>query len=70
MKKNPAAVELGRKGGAARAKKMTAEERSEAARQAVQARWAKLKALTEGAKALEEKAVKREAAQRKKVTNG
>lgn len=41
--KNPAAVELGRKGGLkggkARAAKMTAEERSEAARRAAQARW-------------------------------
>jgi hypothetical protein len=41
--KNPAAVELGRKGGLkggrARAAKMTPEERSEAARRAAQARW-------------------------------
>ncbi|MDH3524126.1 MAG: hypothetical protein OES32_11110 [Acidobacteriota bacterium] len=41
--KNPAAVALGRlggkKGGKARAAKMTAEERSEAARKAAQARW-------------------------------
>jgi len=44
-KKHPAAVALGRlgglKGGPARAKKLTAEERSESARKAVQARWAK-----------------------------
>jgi hypothetical protein len=44
-KKNPAAVMLGRlgglKGGSARAAKMTAEERSESARKAVTARWAK-----------------------------
>jgi hypothetical protein len=33
-KKNAAAVELGRKGGKARLKKMTAEERSESARKA------------------------------------
>lgn len=43
--KNPAAVALGRKGGLkggkARAKSLTAERRSEIARQAVQARWAK-----------------------------
>lgn len=43
--KNPAAVELGRrggkKGGKARAAKMTPEERSESARKAAQARWAK-----------------------------
>lgn len=41
--KDPAAVALGRKGGLkggkARAAKMTAEERSEAARKAAQARW-------------------------------
>ncbi len=43
--KDPAAVELGRrggkKGGPARAAKMTPEERSESARKAVNARWAK-----------------------------
>jgi hypothetical protein len=39
--KNPAAVALGRKGGRARAKKLTPEERSDAARMAVEARWAK-----------------------------
>jgi len=42
-KKNEAAVALGRrgarKGGLARAASMTAEERSESARQAVAARW-------------------------------
>ena len=41
--KNPAAVELGRKGGLkggkARAESMTPEERSEAARRAARARW-------------------------------
>jgi hypothetical protein len=41
--KNPAAVALGRlggvKGGVARAKKLTAEERSEIARKAASARW-------------------------------
>lgn len=41
--KNPAAVELGRlggkKGGKARAAKLTAEERSEQARRAARARW-------------------------------
>lgn len=41
--KNPAAVELGRKGGLkggkARAEQMTPEERSAAARKAAQARW-------------------------------
>jgi len=46
-KKNPAAVMLGRlgglKGGYARAANMTPEERSESARKAVRARWAKAK---------------------------
>lgn len=41
--RDPAAVELGRKGGLkggnARAAKMTPEERSESARKAAQARW-------------------------------
>jgi hypothetical protein len=44
-KKDPAAVALGRKGGKARLKKMTAEERSEIARKAGKAsaavRWGK-----------------------------
>jgi len=44
-KKNPAAVELGRrgglKGGKARAAKMTPEERSESARKAAKPSWAK-----------------------------
>lgn len=43
--KNPAAVALGKlgesKGGKARAKNMTPEERSESARKAAKARWAK-----------------------------
>jgi hypothetical protein len=46
-KKNPAAVALGRKGGKkggpARAAKLTPKQRSESARKAVQARWAKAK---------------------------
>ena len=46
-KKNPAAVALGRKGGLkgghARAAAMTPEQRSESARKAVLARWAKKK---------------------------
>jgi len=45
--KNPAAVELGRlgglKGGAARAKSLSAKERSEIARKAAQARYGKKK---------------------------
>jgi hypothetical protein len=44
-KKNPAAVALGReggkKGGPARAAKLTPQQRSESARKAVQARWSK-----------------------------
>src|ERR1700679_145009 len=44
-RKNPAAVALGRKGGKkggpARAAKLTPAQRSESARKAVQARWAK-----------------------------
>ena len=39
--KSAAAVELGRKGGAARAKKMSPERRAEIARMAAQARYAK-----------------------------
>lgn len=46
-RKNPYAVALGRrggeKGGPARAAAMTAEERSESARNAVRARWEKAK---------------------------
>jgi len=49
-RKNLYAVALGRRGGKiggpARAANMTAQERSEAARKAVQARWAKAKAET------------------------
>jgi hypothetical protein len=47
VKKNPAAVALGRrggkKGGPARAAILTPEQRSESPRRAVQARWAKAK---------------------------
>jgi hypothetical protein len=46
-RKDPAAVALGRKGGKkggpARAAKLTPEQRSESARKAVKARWAKAK---------------------------
>lgn len=48
MKKDPAAVALGRKGGKATAKKRTSKERSEAARKAVLARWAKQKKADPG----------------------
>jgi hypothetical protein len=37
--KNPAAAALGRKGGAARAKSMTAERRAEIAKKAAASRW-------------------------------
>jgi len=40
-RKNPAAVSLGRKGGKARLKTMTAKQRSQAARRAAKARWKK-----------------------------
>jgi hypothetical protein len=44
-RKNQAAVELGRKGGKATARKLTLEQRKESARRAAQARWAKHKKL-------------------------
>ncbi len=43
MKKNPAAVALGRLGGIARIKAQSPQQRSEAARHAVNVRWAKYK---------------------------
>jgi hypothetical protein len=43
-RKNPYAVALGRKGGKARVKNLSPEERSESARKAVQARWQKARA--------------------------
>ena len=50
--KNPAAVELGRlggkKGGRARAEKMSQKERSAIARRAAQARWARRDAAHPG----------------------
>lgn len=42
-KKNPAAVALGRKGGKARAAKMSKKQMSDAMKKAVEARWAKEK---------------------------
>jgi hypothetical protein len=39
--KDPSAIKLGRKGGKATAARRTKQERSEAARKAVIARWAK-----------------------------
>jgi len=41
--KDPNAVALGRKGGKARLQKLTPEQRSDIARKAVTARWAKAK---------------------------
>ena len=41
--KDKAAVELGRKGGRARAEKLTKEQREDIARLAAQARWRKAK---------------------------
>jgi hypothetical protein len=42
-RKNPAAVELGRKGGKNSRKNLTAEKRTELGRRAVTARWKKKK---------------------------
>jgi general stress protein YciG len=54
--KDQAAVSLGRKGGKATARNRTPEERAEAARKAVQARWAKqdklVAEITQGTKEL------------------
>jgi len=51
-RKDPAAVALGRKGGKkggpARAAKLSAEQRSESATKAVLARWARTKAKAPG----------------------
>jgi hypothetical protein len=44
-KKDPAAVAFGRKGGKARARKLSAQELSEQARKAVAARWARRKGV-------------------------
>jgi hypothetical protein len=46
-RKDPAAVALGRKGGRARMKKMTAEQRTKLAQQAASARWNKEKGKNE-----------------------
>ena len=45
--KDPHAVALGRKGGKARLKTLTSEQRRESARKAVATRWAKAKAKKE-----------------------
>jgi len=44
-KKNAAAVQLGRRGGKATAKKLSAQQRIESARRAAQARWANPKRI-------------------------
>jgi hypothetical protein len=44
-KKDSYAVEFARKGGKARAKKLTREQRKESARKAAQARWSKKKGM-------------------------
>jgi len=46
-RKDPAAVTLGRKGGRARMKKMTPEERTKLGRQAAIARWDRKKGKSE-----------------------
>jgi hypothetical protein len=70
--KDSAAVSLGRKGGKATARNRSPEERTEAARKAVEARWAKqraeLKELNEGAKELLRAAQARLAKQKKAKT--
>ncbi len=48
--KNKAAVELGRKGGRARAKKLTTKQRSEIAKKAAKARWGKAHPVPENSK--------------------
>jgi hypothetical protein len=64
-RKNPAAVQLGRRGGKARVANMSKDELKAANRKAAEARWAKTRALvddiTERSKRLEEVAVKRAA---------
>ena len=46
--KDKAAAEMGRKGGKARAQRMTPAQRTEAARRAAEKRWGKSKISTEG----------------------
>ena len=53
-RKNPNAVALGKKGGKARAERMSPQERSESARKAVEARWEKVK--QEAVEAMRERA--------------
>jgi hypothetical protein len=61
--KNAAAVSLGRRGGQATAKNLTSAERTESARKAAEARWAKTRELVDDilvrSKALEKRATKK-----------
>jgi hypothetical protein len=64
-RKDPLAVRFGRRGGRARAAKMTREERSALGRKAVQARWAKERARKQrttnpGAGAVARRLIKKE----------
>ena len=51
-RKNPAAVQLGRRGGKARMRKLSAEKRSEVARIGAAARWGKPAEFSKATKAL------------------
>lgn len=72
--KNPAAVALGRRGGRARVRNQTPEQRRESARNAAVARWAREKAelrevtaeILEGTKRLEAKIAARTKAKKEK----
>jgi len=68
--KNAAAVSLGRKGGKARALSLTPEQRSEAARKAVEARWAKADKLIDEIKERSKKLEKRAVARLRKTKKG
>ncbi len=65
-RKDPAAVALGRKGGKARVKNQTPEQRIESASRAANARWARteklVREITEKSKRLLDITVKREKA--------
>jgi hypothetical protein len=65
-------AKFGKEGGKARAKNMTAQQRADAARKAVEARWAKRRKLvdeiTEKSKQLLDITVRREAAMLGKTT--
>ena len=75
-RKNQAAVELGRRGGKARVENQTPQERSDSARRAALARWAKQKAeltelvsdISERTKELEKRATRRAKQKKEKAT--